>query len=61
MTTVELIDIVERLGGPSLTSEDIDWVTDLPVGKDVVEFLLSLQENEVTLNDIALEKEELEM
>ncbi|KIJ51365.1 hypothetical protein M422DRAFT_244543 [Sphaerobolus stellatus SS14] len=58
MATSELIEIVNKLGGPEVTLEDVDWMTDLPVGKDVVEFLVSLATGDTALSDVALGKEE---
>lgn len=62
MSTGKFINILTQLRGPEISIEDIEWLDEFPVGKDVIEFLVSqVEENEVMLTDIALDREENEM
>jgi len=59
-----LITMLNHLEGPSLIPEDIDWVSGLPAGKGLLDFLTSqAQGGDVasSLRETALEKEELEL
>lgn len=70
MASNKLLSIISRLGGPDIAHEEIEWVTDLPAGKQLVEWLESqmvehsgaeTDHNEmvwVAWKDIALEKDE---
>lgn len=63
MSSTALITILDHLGGPQLTEADVSWISDLPAGKSLLDFLASQVEIQgtVALGDIALEKEEAEM
>lgn len=63
----QLVSIVSHLGGPKVTSGDIEWATDLPAGKKLIDWLASQVDDSedvdykthASLRDIALEREEI--
>lgn len=69
----KLVSVISYLGGPNITSGDIDWAIDLPAGKRLIEWLADQVDDEqvsnagdsgverryyVALKSVALEQEE---
>lgn len=38
--STDLITLVSALGGPTVDPKDIEWATDLPAGKKLIEWLV---------------------
>lgn len=67
MTIQKFLSVVFRLGGPDISPEEIEWATDLPAGKQLMEWFENQLVNEpeghnemdlVAWKDIALERNE---
>jgi hypothetical protein len=39
MTSQKLFSTISRLGGPDISPGEVEWVTDLPAGKQLMEWL----------------------
>lgn len=69
----KLVSLVSHLGGRTISSREIDWVYDIPAGKQLLEWFVAPLDNwseagdddeadhrhNVVLKDVALEPEEL--
>lgn len=65
-----LVSMISRLGGPDISPEEIEWATDLPAGKNLLEWFTNQFPNDLSVGggwsetdwvawkDITLEREE---
>lgn len=45
-TILRVLDLVSHLGGPSCTTDDLQWAVDIPAGKQLLEWLASQNPDE---------------